>query len=120
MAHNEDFFYEVAMKLVLEAGLVKILMKKKLKNHWENKKIKCEKLINCKLNSHKKRNEFFFFFYNQVLRSSIVGSKTIKEKQGDWDLVTEYDRKIEDIIVGKLKQEFPSHKWVNPSIYYYL
>ncbi|KAF7997230.1 hypothetical protein HCN44_005507 [Aphidius gifuensis] len=68
MKHNEDFYYEVAMKLALEAG--------------------------------------------QVLKSSIVATKTIKEKQGDWDLVTEYDRKIEDIIVGKLKNEFPDHKFI--------
>lgn len=46
----------------------------------------------------------------QILRSSIVGRKTIKEKQGDWDFVTEYDSKIEDVIVGKLKKEFPNHR----------
>ncbi|XP_015126902.1 inositol monophosphatase 2 [Diachasma alloeum] len=48
----------------------------------------------------------------QVMRSSIVADKTVKEKQGDWDLVTEYDRAIEDIIVGKLRQQFPTHKFI--------
>ncbi|XP_011302313.1 inositol monophosphatase 2 [Fopius arisanus] len=48
----------------------------------------------------------------QVMRSSIVAVKTVKEKQGDWDLVTEYDRAIEDIIVGKLKLQFPTHKFI--------
>ncbi|XP_034945788.1 inositol monophosphatase 1-like [Chelonus insularis] len=68
MTNQEDYFYDFAMKLVLEAGL--------------------------------------------VLKISIEAKKTIKEKQGDWDLVTEYDQKIEDTIVGKLKQEFPNHKFI--------
>lgn len=46
----------------------------------------------------------------QVIRTAIVARKTVKEKQGDWDLVTEHDRAIEDIIVGKLRREFPKHK----------
>ncbi|KAK0092970.1 hypothetical protein PV326_000212 [Microctonus aethiopoides] len=67
-SHDEDIYYEVAMRLTLEAS--------------------------------------------QILRSSIVGRKTIKEKQGDWDFVTEYDSKIEDVIVGKLKKEFPNHRFI--------
>lgn len=46
----------------------------------------------------------------QILRSSISGRKNIDQKLGDWDLVTEYDRKIEDVIIGKLKQAFPDHR----------
>lgn len=50
--------------------------------------------------------------YFQVLKSSMARSKTIDEKLGDWDLVTQYDRMIEDIIVGRLKREFPNHRFV--------
>ncbi|XP_014484821.1 PREDICTED: inositol monophosphatase 2-like [Dinoponera quadriceps] len=48
----------------------------------------------------------------QILRDSIDGLKTFDEKLGNWDLVTEYDRKIENVIIGKLKNAFPSHKFI--------
>ncbi|EFN83671.1 Inositol monophosphatase 2 [Harpegnathos saltator] len=48
----------------------------------------------------------------KILRSSINSFKNIDEKLGTWDLVTEYDRKIEDIIISKLKNAFPSHKFI--------
>lgn len=46
----------------------------------------------------------------KILKDAINGSKNIHEKQGDWDLVTEYDKKIEDIIINKLKSIYPSHR----------
>ncbi|XP_066584836.1 uncharacterized protein [Prorops nasuta] len=48
----------------------------------------------------------------QILRNSITGLKDVDEKRGNWDLVTQYDRKIEDIIIRKLRQEYPSHKFI--------
>jgi myo-inositol-1(or 4)-monophosphatase len=48
----------------------------------------------------------------QILRGSINGLKQVDEKLGDWDLVTEYDRKIEDVIIGKLKRVFPDHRFI--------
>lgn len=48
----------------------------------------------------------------QILRGSINNLKQVDQKLGDWDLVTEYDRKIEDIIIGKLKRAFPDHKFI--------
>ncbi|EGI65351.1 PREDICTED: inositol-phosphate phosphatase-like [Acromyrmex echinatior] len=48
----------------------------------------------------------------QILRDSINGFKHIKEKLGDWDLVTEYDRQIEDIIIGGLKRAFSNHRFI--------
>ncbi|XP_071629691.1 inositol monophosphatase 2-like [Temnothorax longispinosus] len=45
----------------------------------------------------------------QILRDSINSLKHIDEKLGDWDLVTEYDRKIENVIIGELKRAFPNH-----------
>ncbi|KAG7198887.1 hypothetical protein KM043_015710 [Ampulex compressa] len=46
----------------------------------------------------------------QILKESINGSKSIDEKLGDWDLVTQYDRKIENVIIGKLSRAFPDHR----------
>ncbi|XP_043495586.1 inositol monophosphatase 2-like [Polistes fuscatus] len=48
----------------------------------------------------------------KILKDAINGSKNINEKQGDWDLVTEYDKKIEDIIINKLKSVYPSHRFI--------
>nr|XP_012139068.1 PREDICTED: inositol monophosphatase 2-like isoform X2 [Megachile rotundata] len=38
--------------------------------------------------------------------------KNVNQKLGDWDLVTEYDRKIEDVIIGNLKSKFPNHRFI--------
>ncbi|XP_070510913.1 uncharacterized protein [Cardiocondyla obscurior] len=48
----------------------------------------------------------------QIVRDSISGFKRTDKKLGDWDLVTEYDRKIENIIIGELKRAFPSHRFI--------
>lgn len=47
-----------------------------------------------------------------ILKEAINGVKKIDEKLGNWDLVTEYDRKIEDLIIGQLKTKFPDHKFI--------
>lgn len=52
--------------------------------------------------------EYELFF--KIIRDSINDLKHIDEKLGDWDLVTEYDRQIEDVIIGKLKRAFPDHR----------
>ncbi|XP_011630542.1 inositol-phosphate phosphatase-like isoform X1 [Pogonomyrmex barbatus] len=48
----------------------------------------------------------------QILRDSVNDLKHIDQKLGDWDLVTQYDRKIEDLIIGELKQAFPNHRFI--------
>lgn len=48
----------------------------------------------------------------QILRDAINQTKQIDQKQGDWDLVTEYDKKIENVIIGKLKRMFPGHRFI--------
>ncbi|XP_034171124.1 uncharacterized protein LOC117600171 [Osmia lignaria lignaria] len=48
----------------------------------------------------------------QILKTAINGLKKVDEKLGDWDLVTEYDRKIEDVIIGNLKSKFPNHRFI--------
>lgn len=47
-----------------------------------------------------------------ILKTAISGLKTVDEKLGNWDLVTEYDRKIEDVIIGNLKTKFPNHRFI--------
>ncbi|XP_015603777.1 inositol monophosphatase 2 [Cephus cinctus] len=48
----------------------------------------------------------------KVLKNSIGSLKIMKEKQGDWDLVTQYDTKIEEIILGQIKIKYPRHKFI--------
>ncbi|XP_017760468.1 PREDICTED: inositol-phosphate phosphatase-like [Eufriesea mexicana] len=48
----------------------------------------------------------------QILKTAINGTKKIDEKLGNWDLVTQYDRKIEEMIIGQLKTKFPNHKFI--------
>ncbi|XP_031828679.1 uncharacterized protein LOC116425302 [Nomia melanderi] len=48
----------------------------------------------------------------QILKAAINGLKKVDEKLGNWDLVTEYDRKIEDVIIGNLKRKFPNHRFI--------
>ncbi|XP_078040053.1 uncharacterized protein LOC144471651 isoform X2 [Augochlora pura] len=48
----------------------------------------------------------------EILKTAINGLKKVDEKLGNWDLVTEYDRKIEDVIIGKLKSKFPNHRFI--------
>ncbi|KAK9297300.1 hypothetical protein QLX08_009012 [Tetragonisca angustula] len=48
----------------------------------------------------------------QILKAAINGAKKVDEKLGNWDLVTEYDRKIEDVVIGQLKAKFPNHRFI--------
>ncbi|XP_015435702.1 PREDICTED: inositol monophosphatase 2-like [Dufourea novaeangliae] len=48
----------------------------------------------------------------QILKTAINGLKKVDEKLGNWDLVTEYDRKIEDVIIGNLRSKFPNHRFI--------
>ncbi|XP_033201484.2 inositol monophosphatase 2-like [Bombus vosnesenskii] len=48
----------------------------------------------------------------QILKAAINGAKNVDEKQDNWDLVTEYDRKIEEVVIGQLKSKFPGHRFI--------
>ncbi|XP_012236057.1 inositol monophosphatase 1-like [Linepithema humile] len=48
----------------------------------------------------------------KVIRDAFQGSKKIETKAGDWDLVTQYDRKIEAILIDNLAKRFPTHKFI--------
>ncbi|XP_066585027.1 inositol monophosphatase 1-like [Prorops nasuta] len=48
----------------------------------------------------------------KVIKEAIRGLKQIETKVGEWDMVTQYDRKIEEILITGLAKEFPSHKFI--------
>lgn len=51
-----------------------------------------------------------------MLKKSIGGRKSVSEKLGDWDVVTEHDKNIENVIIGRLANQFPKHKLVITSL----
>lgn len=48
----------------------------------------------------------------KVIRDAFQGSKNIETKAGYWDLVTQYDRKVEAILIDNLAKRFPNHKFI--------
>ncbi|XP_015513724.1 inositol monophosphatase 2-like isoform X1 [Neodiprion lecontei] len=48
----------------------------------------------------------------KVITNSIKLRKTVDTKRGDWDLVTQYDREIEEIIIDRLKSQYPDHMFI--------
>ncbi|XP_076676521.1 uncharacterized protein LOC143373279 [Andrena cerasifolii] len=48
----------------------------------------------------------------QVIRDAIQGCKRVETKAGDWDLVTQYDKKMEEILINGISEEFPKHKFI--------
>lgn len=39
-----------------------------------------------------------------------IDAVEIKEKVAKWDMVTEYDHKVEKFLLNGIKQKYPSHK----------
>lgn len=39
-------------------------------------------------------------------------TKTVNTKQAYWDLVTDYDKAIENLLIAGIFQQYPNHKWV--------
>lgn len=48
----------------------------------------------------------------EIIEDAIQGSKNIETKAGDWDLVTQYDKKVEEIVINSLAKKFPKHKFI--------
>ncbi|XP_033227565.1 inositol monophosphatase 2-like [Belonocnema kinseyi] len=48
----------------------------------------------------------------KVIIEAIDKEKNTECKGIDWDLVTEYDRKVEETLVRKLSDQFPHHKFI--------
>lgn len=41
--------------------------------------------------------------------------KCVDTKQGSWDLVTRYDKAVEDLIIAGIRKNYPDHRWVHES-----
>lgn len=50
------------------------------------------------------------FLSRQIFKCGFEGPKYEETKKNEWDLVTVYDRKIEDMLTSGLKAEFPDHE----------
>lgn len=37
-------------------------------------------------------------------------TKKVVTKQGDWDLVTSYDKSVEDLLIAGIRKQYPNHK----------
>lgn len=48
----------------------------------------------------------------KIVEDALHSEKSVKNKGIDWDMVTEYDGKIEDELVKQLSRTFPSHKFI--------
>jgi len=48
----------------------------------------------------------------KVVREGFAVVKHIETKAGAADLVTEFDQRVEEILISKLKEKFPSHKFI--------
>ena len=48
----------------------------------------------------------------QIIRDAYYKEKNIQEKQSFADLVTETDTGVERALVGALKLQYPTHKYV--------
>lgn len=39
-----------------------------------------------------------------------LATKKVDTKQGTWDLVTHYDKAVEDLLIEGIRKEYPTHK----------
>jgi hypothetical protein len=49
-------------------------------------------------------------FHLQIIKEGIARTKNVDTKLSSWDLVTQYDRRVEKVLVAKISNKFPSHK----------
>ncbi|XP_076245117.1 uncharacterized protein LOC143185760 [Calliopsis andreniformis] len=48
----------------------------------------------------------------KIFKCGFEGQKLVESKMNEWDLVTEYDRKIEVLLTKGLKAKFPDHEFI--------
>lgn len=52
------------------------------------------------------------FSFCQILKNAVNCEKMVQNKSSTYrDLVTEQDKEIENILISKLAEEFPNHKY---------
>ncbi|CAH1402408.1 unnamed protein product [Nezara viridula] len=49
---------------------------------------------------------------SKIVLEGFQGTKNVKTKTASWDLVTEYDRKTEELLIKTLSKAFPDHKFI--------
>ena len=49
-------------------------------------------------------------FHLQIIKDGIARTKDVNTKLGSWDLVTQYDKSVEEVLVRQISEKFPSHK----------
>ncbi|KAK9746811.1 Inositol monophosphatase family [Popillia japonica] len=67
-------------------------------------------------NNNRKVTEYFEYARALVLEAGNTLREAkdvqVETKEDVWDLVTQYDLKVEEILVKKLKEQFPTHKFI--------
>ncbi|XP_076181797.1 uncharacterized protein LOC143153981 [Ptiloglossa arizonensis] len=48
----------------------------------------------------------------EIFKCGFEGEKTVETKTFEWDLVTNYDIKIEEMLTRSLKEKFPDHEFI--------
>ncbi|XP_076289741.1 uncharacterized protein LOC143213603 [Lasioglossum baleicum] len=48
----------------------------------------------------------------EIFKRGFEGEKNVTTKKSDWDLVTDYDKKIEELLFAGLKEKFPDHEFI--------
>ncbi|XP_043263918.1 inositol monophosphatase 2-like [Colletes gigas] len=48
----------------------------------------------------------------EIFKCGFEGAKSVKFKDHEWDLVTDYDTKIEELFTKRLREKFPSHEFI--------
>lgn len=54
--------------------------------------------------------DMILHFYLQIIKDGIARTKHVNTKLGSWDLVTQYDKRVEEVLVTQISEKFPSHK----------
>lgn len=49
---------------------------------------------------------------SKIVLQGFEGTKNVTTKSASWDLVTEYDRKTEELLITALSKAFPDHKFI--------
>jgi len=49
-------------------------------------------------------------FHLQIIKDGIARTKDVNTKLGSWDLVTQYDKRVEEVLVRQISEKFSSHK----------
>ncbi|KDR22876.1 inositol monophosphatase 2-like isoform X1 [Zootermopsis nevadensis] len=48
----------------------------------------------------------------KIIKEGIARTKNVDTKLGSWDLVTQYDRRVENVLMKEISKKFPSHKFI--------